>query len=158
MTKMFTLSEENENLIKEYLDIAVNDSENFERFLRLLSDDCVYRITPPGRVFRGKDQLRTFVKKAMGSRTHTTDSKVEIRNWFTDGENLCVEYFHGALATSLRIKIRENVCFVFHMSGGKFDRLHEYVDTSGSFLVGFGLKMLPLITKGESSKPKSEEE
>jgi len=158
MPKLFTLKEENENLIKEYLDIAVNASEDFERFLKILTDDCVYRITPPGRVFRGKDQLRAFVKKAMGSRTHTIESKIEIRNWFTDGENLCVEYYHGALATKLRIKIRENVCFVFHMRDGKFDRLHEYVDTSGSILVGFGLKLLPLITKGESSKPKSETE
>jgi ketosteroid isomerase-like protein len=158
MTKQFTLSDANERLIKEYLDIAVNASEDFERFLKILTDDCVYRITPPGRVFKGKDQLSAFVKKAMGSRTHNTESKIEIRNWFTDGENLCVEYFHGALATRLHIKIRENVCFVFHMRDGKFDRLHEYVDTSGSVLVGFGLNMLPLITKGESSKPTGKEE
>jgi ketosteroid isomerase-like protein len=158
MSKQFILSKENENLIKEYLDIAVNASEDFERFLNILTDDCVYRITPPGRVFRGKGQLRAFVRKAMGSRTHNTESKIKIRNWFTDGENLCVEYFHGALATRFHFKIRENVCFVFHMRNGKFDKLHEYVDTSGSMLVGFGLKMLPLISKGESSKPTGKED
>lgn len=90
----------------------------------------------------------------MGSRSHNDKYGIEIQNCFTDGENFCVEYFHGALATRLKLKIAENVCLVCHMKDGKFDRIHEYVDTSGSAVVGFGLKILPLMTKGTKSKPK----
>jgi len=34
------LTAENEKLIQEYLDIAVNASENLERTMDLLSEDC----------------------------------------------------------------------------------------------------------------------
>lgn len=123
--------------------------------MNILTDDCVWRITPPGLEFRGKDQLRSFVKMAMGSRGHNAKYKIVIRNCFTDGENLCVEYFHGAIATRLHIRVTENVCLVCHMKEGKFDAIHEYVDTSGSMLVGFGLRLLPYMTRGKRSKPKS---
>lgn len=147
------LTEENAVLVREYLDIATNEPENLERTMAILTDDCVWRVTPPGIEFVGKDQLRSFIKMAMGSRTHSARYKVEVRSCFTDGENVCVEYFHGALATRLRIKVVENVCLICHMREGKFDEIHEYVDTSGSMLIGFGLRILPLIAKGRKSKP-----
>jgi ketosteroid isomerase-like protein len=141
------LTAENEKLIQEYLDIAVNASENLDRTMDLLSEDCVWYITPPGIAFMGKKQLRSFTGMAMGSRSHNADSKVEIRTWFADGDNFCVEYFHAAILTGLRIKVVENVCLVCHMQAGKFDRIHEYVDTSQSILISLGLKLLPLIIK-----------
>ncbi len=150
------LSKANEALIREYLDIAANAPEDLERTMKILTDDCTWRITPPGLEFTGKEELRSFVTLAMGSRRHGARYRVEVRNCFTDGAHLCVEYFHGARATRLRIKVVENVCLVCHMRDGKFDRIHEYVDTSGSMLVGFGLRLLPLITKGTKSRPEPE--
>lgn len=125
-------NKENEKLIQGYLNIAVNASEDLDRTMELLSDDCTWYITPPGMTFAGKVQLRSFTKMAMGLRTHNADSKIEVRNWFANDENFCVEYFHGAIVTGLRIKVVENVCLVCHMRDGKFDRIHEYVDTSNS--------------------------
>jgi ketosteroid isomerase-like protein len=142
------LTIENEKLIQEYLDIAVNASEDLERTMDLLSEDCTWYITPPGVAFTGKKQLRSFTGMAMGSRSHNDDSKVEIRNWFADDNNFCVEYFHAAILGGLHIKVVENVCLVCHIQAGKFDRIHEYVDTSQSLLIGLGLKLLPLIIKG----------
>ncbi len=142
-----TINDKNEALIREYLDIAVNASENLDRFSELLSEDCVWSITPPGLTFQGKEQVQSFSKFAMGSRTHNADTNIQIRNWFTDGENFCVEYFHGALVTRFHIKVTENVCLVCHMQNGKFDRIHEYVDASNSFLISLGLKFLPLIIR-----------
>lgn len=152
------LSEANEALIREYLDIAANHPEDLERTMNILTDDCVWTLTPPGLAFNGKAQLRPFVKMAMGSRTHKGKYKVEIRTCFTNGEYVCVEYFHGAIATRFHFKVVENVCLVCHMRDGKFDSVHEYVDTSGSHFIGFGLRMLPIIAKGERSKPTSEDE
>jgi len=141
------LSEANEKLIKEYLDIAVDSSEDIDRFSKLLSDDCTWRLMPPGVTFNGKEQVKSFSKMAMGSRSHNAEYKVEIRNWFADGDNFCVEYFHGAIITRFRINVKEDVCLVCHMSDGKFDRIYEYVDTSQSILIGLGLTLLPLIMK-----------
>jgi len=137
----------NAALIQEYLDIAVHASEDLERFATLLSDDCVWYITPPGIAFVGKEQVTAFTKVAMGSRSHRADSRVEIRNWFADDENFCVEYFHAALVTRLRIRVIENVCLVCHMRDGKFDRIHEFVDTSQSLLIGLGLRLLPMMVR-----------
>ncbi len=36
------LSKANEALIKELLDLMANDSENLERTMKLLTDDCVW--------------------------------------------------------------------------------------------------------------------
>ena len=91
---------------------------------------------------------------AMGSRSHNENNKVEIRNWFADDENFCVEYFHGAIVTKFHISVTENVCLVCHMRDGKFDRIHEYVDTSRSILISLGLKLLPLMVKKKSSNDK----
>ncbi len=148
------LSEANDKLIQEYLNVVIHASEDADRFSNLLSDDCIWHITPPGVTFEGREQLTSFTKFAMGSRTHTADAKIEVRNWFTDGENFCIEYFHGAIITGFHIKVVENVCLVCHMRNGKFDRVHEYVDTSASFLIGLGLKFLPLIVKLKSPKHK----
>ena len=148
------LSEANDKLIQEYLNVVIHASEDVDRFLNLLSDDCVWYITPPGVTFKGKEQLTSFTKFAMSSRTHTVDAKIEVRNWFAGGENFCIEYFHGAVITGFPVKVVENVCLVCHMRDGKFDRVHEYVDTSASFLIGLGLKFLPLIVKLKSPKHK----
>ncbi len=148
------LSAENQRLIEEYLDIAVNASEDLARFSKLLSDDCVWTIAPPGIAFAGKRQVTSFSKMAMGSRSHRSDSRVEIRNWFADGGDFCVEYFHAAIVTGLHIRVTENVCLVCHMQDGRFDRVHEYVDTRRSLLIGLGLKLLPLIIKLRPSMDK----
>lgn len=139
------ISEANSRLINEYLDVAVNDSENTDRFMELLSDDCVWSLMPPGISISGAENLRKFVHFAMGSRKHNAKSRVEIRNWFTDGEKFCVEYFHGAVVTG--IKVVETVCLVCDMRDGKFTKVNEYVDTSGSKLVAFGLKIFPRVAK-----------
>jgi ketosteroid isomerase-like protein len=144
------LSQSNEKLIRDYLDIAVNAPEDLERFSTLLADDCVWHIVPPGYSFNGKAQVASFSGLAMGSRTHDPDYKIEIRNWFADGDNFCVEYFHGAIVTPFHLKVTEIVCLVCHMRDGKFDSVHEYVDTSQSLLIGLGLKLLPLIVKVRS--------
>ena len=144
------LGNANENLIHEYLDLAVNAPEDLERFSGLLSDDCVWYIAPPGIAFQGKQQVRAFAGMAMGSRRHNAESRVEIRNWFADEENFCVEYFHAALITRLGLRVTETVCLVCHMREGKFDRIHEYVDASRSRLIRLGLALLPLMVKRRS--------
>ncbi len=141
------ISTENERLVQEYLDIAVSASEDLGRFAELLSADCVWYIAPPGIAFQGKEQVRAFAGMAMGSRSHRADSKVEIRNWFADGEHFCVEYFHAAIVTRFAIRVTETVCLVCHMRDGKFDQVHEYVDTSASVLIGLGLQFLPVMMK-----------
>jgi ketosteroid isomerase-like protein len=148
------LSKENEYLIKEYLDIAENASEDYDRFINILSEDCVWNIMPPGISIIGLDSVKKIVSFAMKSRKHNDKVKVKIKNWFTDGEKLCVEYFHAAFITIFKIKVIENVCFVFEMKNGKFTKLNEYVDTSGSKLIGFGLKMLLIIAKIKGAKIK----
>ena len=142
-------SNENENLIKEYLDIAENDSENAERLANILSDDCVWTLMPPGISIVGGESVRKFCSFAMGSRKHKDKNNVKaiIDNWFADEDKFCVEYYHAAIITIFKITVIENVCLVCKMRNGKFCVVNEYVDTSRSKLIWFGLKIMPLIAR-----------
>jgi ketosteroid isomerase-like protein len=141
------LSLENEKLIKEYLDIAENDSENGERFANILSDDCVWTLMPPGIAIMGGESVNRFCSFAMGSRKHKGNVKAKINNWFADEDKFCVEYYHAAIISIFKITVIENVCLVCKMRNGKFCVVNEYVDTSGSKLIWFGLKIMPLIAR-----------
>jgi ketosteroid isomerase-like protein len=65
------ISQANEALIQEYLAIVANDSENLDRTMGLMADDCVWVMEPTGDTYSGKEELRAFIQTAMSSRTHT---------------------------------------------------------------------------------------
>jgi hypothetical protein len=129
-------------LIKEQLDIMFNDSENLERTMKLIADDCVWVMEPGGSEYHGYDEIRAFVETAMSGRTHDAGHKLALLNWFADDENLCVEYTHGARFTGksfagLRGSIRTGVsryCITWHYKDGKIDRVHEYIDGTSFWL------------------------
>jgi ketosteroid isomerase-like protein len=89
----------NAALVKELLDIMKNDSENLERTMSLVADDCVLVMEPGGSEYHGSEEVRAFVGLSISGRTHDATHKIEVLNWFADGENLCVEYTHGARLT-----------------------------------------------------------
>ena len=132
-------NEANDRLVKELLDIVANDTQNLQRTLKCLSDDCVWVMEPGGTEYRGIREIEAFIGIAMSSRTHDNSKhRIEITNWFANNENLCVEYTHGAILTGkftagLRGKIKTGVtryCITYHMHDGKFDRVHEYINAT----------------------------
>jgi ketosteroid isomerase-like protein len=144
-----TLSQANERLIREYLEIATV-TDDMDRFSQLIADDCVWVMMPTGHAFKGFEQVSSLAKMAGGTRTHNEKYKVKILNWFTDGEHFCVEYHHGAIIKGLHIKGTINICLVCHMREGKFDRIHEYVHAHGALfklVMSLGLRILPLMVK-----------
>ena len=157
------LSKANEMLVKEMLDLMANDSENLERTMKWLTDDCVWVMEPGGTEYRGVAQIRAFVEIAMSGRTHDTGHKIEILNWFADAENLCVEYTHGAVLTGaftagLKGEIKTGVsryCITYHMRDVKIDRVHEYINASSwwlNCLAPIALAYLHRLTKKKSAK------
>ena len=157
------LNKANETLVKEMLDLIANDSENLERTMKYLTDDCVWIMEPGGTEYHGAAQLKGFVEIAMSSRTHDKGHKIEILNWFTDVENLCVEYTHGVVSTGtftagLKVKIKTGVlryCITYHMRDGKIDRVHEYINASSwwlNCLMPIMLARLHRLTKKKLAK------
>jgi ketosteroid isomerase-like protein len=153
-----TQSPANETLIKEMLDIIANDSENLERTMKWLTDDCVWVMEPGGTEYHGSKQIKGFVGIAISGRTHDKDHKIEILNWFTGGENLCVEYTHsakltGAFTAGIKGAIKAGVsryCMIYHMREGKIDRVHEYINASSwwlNCLMPIALAYLHRLTK-----------
>jgi hypothetical protein len=129
------LSNVNETLIQEYLDIVEHDSENLERTMRLFADDILFELEPTGDVYRGKQAMQAFVNVAMSGRIHTGHYSIKITNWFTDGEQLCIEYTHGGILTGvytagIKARFEQGVaryCITYHMCNGRFDRMHEFI-------------------------------
>lgn len=144
-------SESNQRLIKEYLDIAVHSPDDPDRARRLFTSDCTWLLMPPGYTFRGLDELSSFMTLAMRRRGHDDARKIEIRNWFANDEFFCVEYVHRFLLTRFRVSGVMNICLVCHMRDGKFDRVNEYVDASGSLLARLGLRTSVLRRMGRST-------
>jgi ketosteroid isomerase-like protein len=146
-----TLSQANEALIQEYLDIVAHDSENLERTMGLMADDCVWVIEPTGDTYRGKEEIKVFVGTAMSGRTHKDQYHIQITNWFTNGEYLCIEYTHSAILTGvytagIKAKLKPGTsryCITYHMRDGKFDWAHEYIQGT-TFLTHL---LMPLVLK-----------
>jgi hypothetical protein len=133
----------NEALVREILDIIANDSENLQRTLRCLTEDCVWVMEPGGTKYHGIKEIEAFVEIGMSSRMHDESGhRIEVTNWFANDENLCVEYTHGAALTGrftfgLRGKIKAGVtryCLTYHIRDGKFDRVHEYINATSWWL------------------------
>src|SRR5580658_7407908 len=120
------LNSATQSLIREQLGLMFNDSENLERTMKLISDDCIWVMEPGGSEYHGYDEIRTFVETAMSGRTHDAGHKLEILNWFADNENLCVEYTHGARLTGkgfggLRGSLKtggSRYCITYHYHDG----------------------------------------
>jgi hypothetical protein len=154
-----TLSQANEALIREYREIATV-TDDMDRFSQLIAGDCVWVMMPTGHAFKGFAQVSSLAKMAGSTRTHNEKYKVQILNWFTDGEHFCVEYHHGAIIKGLHIKGTINICLVCYMREGKFDRIHEYVHAHGALfklVMSLGLRTLPLLVKMNLSREKSTE-
>lgn len=145
------LSPANEALIQDYLDLVAHDSENLDRTMGLMTDDCVWVMEPTGDTYHGREEISAFVGTAMSGRTHQDHYRIQISNWFTDGEYLCIEYTHGAVLTGaytagIKAKLRPGTsryCLTFHMRDGQFDRVHEYIQGT-MFLTHL---VMPLVLK-----------
>src|SRR4051794_24259738 len=143
------MSAEATGLIAEYFDIVKTD--NYQRFGDIITDDCVFSLMPIGHTFKGRRDVMGFVLAAGGARRHDNKSHVEITNWFTAGDHFCVEYTHHLMVRPFgyRTKI-DGYCMVFHMQGGKFDEIREYINPSGvvmSILTTYLLRLLPVAAR-----------
>ena len=143
------MSPENETLIHTYLEIVATDK--YERFGTLLTEDCTFSLMPIGHTFTGREDIMAFVGTAGGSRTHEKQSQVVIKQWFTDGEYLCVEYDHTAIVKRLHARIQiDGYCWVFHIRDGYFDAIREYINPSRlsmGLLIVFVLRLLPWVAR-----------
>lgn len=143
------LTSTNERLIHAYLEIVATD--DYKDFGTLLTDDCTFSLMPSGHTFKGRQAIMAFTEIAGGSRTHDKQSKVAIKNWFTDSHYLCVEYDHTAIVQALHYRVKiDGYCWVFHMRNGKFDEIREYINPSRlsmSFVTVFVLRLLPLVAR-----------
>ena len=148
----------NERLCDDLIDLMTHDSENLERTLAMMSEDCIWVMEPGGTEYCGKEEIQTFAEIAMSLRTHDTgDNRLEVTNRFCFGDQLCLEYSHGMvgtnsltklLVTGFRGRIRTGVtryCMVYHICHGKFDSVHEYINSTSvwqSFLLPIDMNYL----------------
>ena len=137
------------NLINEYFEIVKTDA--YDRFGDIITDDCIFALMPTGHTFRGREDVMGFVMASGGARKHDNRSQVEITNWFTTGDYLCVEYVHHLIIKFLRHRTKiDGYCLVFHMRDGKFDEIREYINPSGiamSILTTYILRILPFVAR-----------
>ncbi|OBI14662.1 hypothetical protein A5712_03185 [Mycobacterium sp. E2327] len=135
------------DLIERYLAIVADD--DYQRFGELLTDDCTFTLMPIGHTWAGRDNVMNAVLAAGSRRTHDSQSKVSVTNWFTNNDHFVVEYEHGALVAGVRVRI-DGYCWIFHIRDGRFDSMREYINPSGAgltILLSLVLRAYPLLAR-----------
>jgi hypothetical protein len=82
---------------------------------------------------------------------HDERSHSEITNWFTDGEQLCVEYRHKVIVRRLGLRLTiDGYRLIFHMRDGRFDAIRQYINPpniAAGLLVYVLLPLLPYLSR-----------
>lgn len=134
----------NEELIQAYFRMVEQD--DYAGVGSILTDDATWTIMPIGHTWTGRRAIESMAVAAGRKRRHDGRAQVEIKNWFTDGEHVCVEYSHRLIVRGLGLRLAvDGYCFVFHVRDGRFDAIREYISPPN---VATGLMMyclLPLL-------------
>jgi len=118
---------ENEELIKAYFRMVEED--DYAGVGSILTEDAMWTMMPIGYTWTGRRAVESFAVTAGRMRRHDERAHIEITNWFTDGEHLCVEYTHKAIVPRLGLRLTlGGFCLVFHMRDGRFDAVREYIN------------------------------
>lgn len=133
----------NDKVIDELLDIMVNDSENPERLLPFLSDNCVWTLEPGGTIYKGSKQIKKFIEVAMSHKTKNNEKPkgIKLINQFRDKENLCIEYSHSFMLNHILPFLKKVIVKhynTYHLENGKIQSVHEYASAPSWW---FGLVM-----------------
>lgn len=119
----------NEQLVLDFFDVL--SSGNLEALRAFFHDKSVWQ--PKVKDIAGAGEhvgmaiIDLFLAPVRGM-FEPGDPKVTVTNLFSDGGTVGVESF--STGKTLDGKVYENdYAWVFHVSGGKIDRLHEYMDS-----------------------------
>jgi len=139
----------NEQLIQAYFRMVEED--DYAAVGSILADDATWTIVPIGYTWSGRRAIESMAIAAGRRRRHDERSHVEIKDWFTDGEQLCVEYKHKLIVGGLGLRLTvDGYCFVFHMRDGRFDAIREYINPpniAGGLMMYALLPLLPRLSR-----------
>ena len=131
----------NEQLIQAYFRMVEDD--DYADVGAILAENATWTIVPIGHTWTGRRAIQSMATAAGRTRRHDERSHVEIKNWFSDGEHLCVEYKHRLIVGGLGLRLTvDGYCLVFHMHDGRFDAIREYINPPN---IAAGLMMYVLL-------------
>ncbi|HXY64243.1 MAG TPA: nuclear transport factor 2 family protein [Mycobacterium sp.] len=139
----------NEQLIEAYFRMVKED--DYAGVGSIVTDDATWTIMPIGYTWTGRRAIESMAVAAGRSRRHDQRSHIEIKNWFTDGEHVCVEYKHKLIVRGLGLRLTaDGYCLVFHVRDGRFDAIREYINpphiAAGLILYAL-LPVLPYLSR-----------
>jgi len=139
----------NEQLIEAYFRMVKED--DYAGVGSIVTDDATWTIMPIGYTWTGRRAIESMAVAAGRSRRHDQRSHIEIKNWFTDGEHVCVEYKHKLIVRGLGLRLTaDGYCLVFHVRDGRFDAIREYINpphiAAGLILYAL-LPLLPYLSR-----------
>jgi ketosteroid isomerase-like protein len=139
----------NEQLIEAYFRMVKED--DYAGVGSIVTDDATWTIMPIGYTWTGRRAIKSMAVAAGRSRRHDQRSHIEIKNWFTDGEHVCVEYKHKLIVRGLGLRLTaDGYCLVFHVRDGRFDAIREYINpphiAAGLMLYAL-LPLLPYLSR-----------
>jgi ketosteroid isomerase-like protein len=124
-----TAKNANEQLVLDFF--AVLSSGDLEKLRGFFHDHSVWQPMVKGIAGAGEhvgmDIIDLFLAPVRGM-FQAGDPKIHVTNLFSDGDTVGVESY--STGTTLDGKVYENeYAWVFRVSNGKIDRLHEYMDS-----------------------------
>ncbi len=126
--------QENLDLMHKYFDLLF--TKNLSSILDLIDDNIEWLVVPTGDIIKGKEK---FAQLAINHWGASPNRVKKLLNLFASEDYACMEYISGGTLTgqvdfgSIKIppsglKYEIQCCFVFHITNGKIDRVHEYFD------------------------------
>lgn len=126
--------QDNMQMMQRYFDALFGKDLNI--ILDMLDDNIEWLIVPTGDTLKGKEQI---AKLAPNHWAASPDRVKTLVNVFASEEFACLEYRTAGTQTNQAdfpsISLQPTgkhydflCCFVFHITNGKIDRVHEYFD------------------------------
>lgn len=127
-----------EKLIDTFKNTFLSVESDVDGFMKLIAPNCEWTIMATGEKFSGAEKVRELAKRSVAARNHTDEIKMQATTLFINNDYFVIEYVHKAIVTADWPASKNRpapgsvvsipICIVAHISGEKFDWLHEYFD------------------------------
>lgn len=133
--KNVNLEQENVNVVRRWVELLSRwgaDPQDIPRVFELIDPDCEWVLMATGERYRGTDAIRKISQQSASAVSHSEQHKLEVTNLFGCGDNVCLEYVHGALLTlpgqTEPTPIEMPICIVFQCKNGRIIKANEYYE------------------------------
>lgn len=126
---------ENVEVVRRWVDLLGrwgDDPCDVVRVMELIDPACQWVLMATGERYTGHEAITMIGLESAAAISHSDQHQLRVTSLFGSGDNVCLEYVHGALlqlpGQSEKVPIEMPICIVFTCRNGMITRAHEYYE------------------------------